>query len=313
MLSSGADTPRLGWHLAAVPRQPDDRADCGIDVALILDLSGSVEPSLPQLKEAADTFVDALQGTPSRMALFSFSTATPATGATQNYPALTSVSTTAQADTFKSRYAAWSAGGFTNWDRGLGAADAANSPINNFDLAVVITDGNPTAYNQPAQGLGNNRFRETENGIFSANGLKRVLTLRPRRPGCSRSAWVPGPRVRDRAEPAGDLRPDPYDGPTSRPPTTSRPRTTRRRRRPFATWPSATVRGRSPSPSRSSRTARRAPSTGGPRRGGMAVHQRQQHRRCDDSDPRPTTTADGTGTVNFPLTFTGGITQARSR
>ena len=58
----------------------------------------------------------------------------------------------------------------TNWDRGLGAADAANSPANNFDLAVVITDGNPTAYSQPAQGLGDNRFRETENGIFSANG-----------------------------------------------------------------------------------------------------------------------------------------------
>ena len=124
------------------------------------------------------------------MALFSFSTISSAVGATQNYPVLTSVSTPAQADAFQARYAAWTASGFTNWDRGLGAADAANNPVNNFDLAVVITDGNPTAYNQPAQGLGDNRFRETENGIFSANGLKQG-------PDASARAH-PGARVRRR-------------------------------------------------------------------------------------------------------------------
>ncbi|MGC5172894.1 hypothetical protein ACLQ2Q_19830 [Microbacterium sp. DT81.1] len=172
MLSSGATPTASGgiWQQSRV--NPTIAQSCGINVALILDLSGSVAPTLPQLKQAADTFVDALQGTPSRMALFSFSTATPAIGATQNYPALTSVSTADQATNFKNRYAAWTASGYTNWDRGLGAADAANSPVNDFDLAVVITDGNPTAYNQPAQGLGGNRFREIENGIFSANGLK---------------------------------------------------------------------------------------------------------------------------------------------
>ena len=44
---------------------------------------------LPQLKGAADTFIDALVGTPSEAALFSFSTDSPAEGATQNYPGLT--------------------------------------------------------------------------------------------------------------------------------------------------------------------------------------------------------------------------------
>ena len=180
MLSSGAAnfTASGGiWQQSRV--NPGIAQSCGIDVALILDLSGSVGPSLPQLKQAADTFVNALQGTPSRMSLFSFSDATPAAGANANYPSLISVSTAAQATAFKNRYAAWTANGFTNWDRGLGAADAANSPANNFDLAVVITDGNPTAYNQPPQGLGNNRFRETENGIFSANGLKQGPDANP--------------------------------------------------------------------------------------------------------------------------------------
>ena len=41
-----------------------------------------------------------------------------------------------------------------------------------FDIAVVITDGNPTVYGN-AEGPGNyTRFREVENGIFSANAVK---------------------------------------------------------------------------------------------------------------------------------------------
>lgn len=146
---------------------------CGLEVALILDISGSVGSALPNLKTAANTFVDSLVGTPSRMSLFSFSWVTPGAGAPQNYPNLTSVSTQAQADVFKNRYSGWTSDGGTNWDRGLGVASAANSGSNAFDVAVVITDGNPTTFDQPYQGTGSdNRFRETENGVFSANAIK---------------------------------------------------------------------------------------------------------------------------------------------
>ncbi len=143
---------------------------CGLRVGLVLDLSGSTAGALPQLKTAANTFVDALVGTPSSMSLFSFSADSPAAGATQNYPTLTPLSTQAQADAFKARYANWSSGGGTNWDRGLAvAAEAANR----FDVVVVITDGNPTNYSSPPQGSGSfNRLREVENGIFSANAIK---------------------------------------------------------------------------------------------------------------------------------------------
>ena len=176
MLSSGNSLLTASGGIWQQSRtNPALPASCGLDVALILDLSGSVQTAgaLPALKQAANTFVDSLAGTQSRMSLFSFSTISPAVGATQNYPSLTSVSTTAQGTAFKNRYAAWTATGNTNWDRGFGTAAAANSLANNFDIAVVITDGNPTAYNDPSQGPGNtNRFRETENGIFSANALK---------------------------------------------------------------------------------------------------------------------------------------------
>ena len=145
---------------------------CGLDVALILDLSGSVQSAgeLANLKTAARTITDSLVGTPSRMSLFSFSTQSPAAGATQNFPGLTSVSTQTQADAFNSRFASWTATGNTNWDRAFAATAAA---ADSYDLAVLITDGNPTVYGQPAAGPGGStRLREVENGIFSANALK---------------------------------------------------------------------------------------------------------------------------------------------
>lgn len=146
---------------------------CGLDVALILDLSGSVGNSVGNLRSAANTFTDALVGTQSRMSLFSFSWGTPADGASQNYPALVPVSTQAQANAFKARYASWTASGGTNWDRGLGAAAFANTVGNQYEIAVIITDGNPTNYAEPRLGTGsNNRLVETEFGIFSANALK---------------------------------------------------------------------------------------------------------------------------------------------
>ena len=51
-------------------------------------------------------------------------------------------------------------------------AQIASSP-NQFDIVVFITDGGPTVYGPGAEGPGNfTRFREVENGVFSANALK---------------------------------------------------------------------------------------------------------------------------------------------
>ncbi|MFI1308604.1 vWA domain-containing protein, partial [Streptomyces albidoflavus] len=155
------------WQQSRV--NPQLRAACGLDVALVLDLSASVGSALPQLKAAADQFTDALAGTPSRLSLFSFDRNSPSTG-TENHPELTSVSTQAGADAFKSLYADWDLGSGTNWDQALYAVAKAQP---RYDLTVVLTDGNPTRFSNPIEGDGSRtHFADTEGGIFAANAVK---------------------------------------------------------------------------------------------------------------------------------------------
>ncbi|MBE7699889.1 VWA domain-containing protein, partial [Oerskovia sp. Sa1BUA8] len=153
------------WQTSRV--NPTFPAQCGIDVALVLDLSGSVAGDLPQLKQAANRFVDALTGTPSNMGLFTFSSLAPAA----NNPnlALTPVSTADSAQLVKDRINSYTAVGGTNWDRGIYQVATSAAA---YDVAIVITDGNPTFYGNQ-EGPGNyTRLREVENGVFSANAVK---------------------------------------------------------------------------------------------------------------------------------------------
>lgn len=153
---------------------------CGLDVALLLDLSRSVGSSLPALKAASDGFVDSLVGTPSRVALFSFSATSPSAGSTGNVPALMPVSTQAGADGVKAIYQDWQLASGTNWDQGLFQVASA-AP--RYELLVVLTDGDPSRWGaDPVQGDGSNtHFADVENGIFSANSVKakdtRVVAL----------------------------------------------------------------------------------------------------------------------------------------
>ena len=146
-------------------------AQCGLDIAIVTDTSGSLgDAGMASVKSTMDTFVDELQGTPTRMSLFSFSTMSPGSGAS-NHPALLPVTTAAQASVYKAQYSGWISGGGTNWDRGLAAA--ANSG-NSYDLVVLLTDGNPTtrgsAPNAGASAF--NAFTDIDAGIFSSNQLK---------------------------------------------------------------------------------------------------------------------------------------------
>jgi Prealbumin-like fold domain len=143
--------------------------ECGIDAAVVFDLSASVGSNLPVLKQAADGFADALVGTPSRLAAFSFSGTSPSTGTT-NHPEFTSVSTQAGAESFKDIYADWGLGAGTNWDQGIYAVAKATQQ---YELVIVLTDGNPTRFGTRPSGDGSNtHFVDVENGIFSANAVK---------------------------------------------------------------------------------------------------------------------------------------------
>ncbi len=106
-----------GSSRGSIPTLP---AACGLDVALILDLSGSVGAQLPNLKSAANTFVDSLVGTPSRMAIFSFS---ERLARSRRHPELPrpdlGLDPSRRSRGSRARYAPGPSAGGTNWDRGF--------------------------------------------------------------------------------------------------------------------------------------------------------------------------------------------------
>lgn len=167
--SSGVTESSGIWQVSR--NNPNLPAKCGLDVALVLDLSTSIGGNIGNLKAAADGFVDALTGTPSRIATFSFGSASPASG-TSNTPSLMSVSSSGAA--VKATYAGWTIGtNYTNWDQALKAvADAAP----HYDAVVVITDGNPTVWGTSPDNTVDTTLREVEYGIFSANLVKHENT-----------------------------------------------------------------------------------------------------------------------------------------
>jgi hypothetical protein len=151
-----------------LPRQ------CGSDVAVVLDLSASVGSALPQLKAAADAFADALVGTPSRLAVFSFSRQSPSTETAsgtvdENRPDLVSVSTQAGADAFTAQYAGWGLGSGTNWDQALQQVAAADE---HYDAVIMLTDGNPDRWGATHGDGSNTHFTDVEAAVFSANTVK---------------------------------------------------------------------------------------------------------------------------------------------
>ena len=128
---------------------------CGVDMLLVLDRSGSIDPFRTQYRDAAQAFVNSLVGTPTSLGMISFAAtaASYADGTADNreqsplsllLPANATTMNTAIANV----YAAPSGG--TNWDSALEAAanakgfPAAVHPAGQPDVVVFITDGNPT-------------------------------------------------------------------------------------------------------------------------------------------------------------------------
>ncbi|MDF9878687.1 hypothetical protein M2316_004044 [Cellulosimicrobium cellulans] len=155
-------------------------AQCGADIAFVLDLSSSLGSQVTNLKAATDSVADALVGTPSRLAVFSFDRFSPSTGSGANHPELVSVATQQGADAFKAQYADWTTGSGTNWDQGLRVVADADPA---YQVVVMITDGNPTRFGATGSGGtgGTTHLRDVENGIYSANAVKaegaRLLVL----------------------------------------------------------------------------------------------------------------------------------------
>jgi LPXTG-motif cell wall-anchored protein len=144
-----------------------------------MDLSSSMSGQVNDAIDAVDTFVDALQGTPSRVALFSFDATSPAKTTLPNVPTLRSVRTVAEAAVVKSDYHAWVSDSGTNWDAGLYTVAAA-AP--HYDVLLMITDGHPYGFGTVTyQGAGKSNLKGIEAGILSANLVKsegtRIVTV----------------------------------------------------------------------------------------------------------------------------------------
>jgi ethanolamine utilization microcompartment shell protein EutS len=174
-------TARSGmWALSR--DNPPVPAVCGLRIALLFDLSSSITPALlPLYKDAGVAFVDALHGTPSAVAVFTFGTVSPApnTSGTNNVNVPVPVTTDTAgvaALTTKIRGLGVPSSSYTNWDNGLWQIHL-NNAAQHYDDVIVLTDGDPTRFGSSSSlgGLTSpveTRFAEVENGIFSANTLK---------------------------------------------------------------------------------------------------------------------------------------------
>lgn len=125
-------------------------SSCGLDIALVMDESTSINGGNFTLMQGAMTdFVEALESTPTEFALVDFGTnAVLQEGFTNN------------AQTIKDAIAEPRLGGtqYTNWEQGLSTAQALfPNRESKPDLIIFASDGNPNKYGNPATPAGNDQ------------------------------------------------------------------------------------------------------------------------------------------------------------
>ncbi|MFJ6417631.1 hypothetical protein [Paeniglutamicibacter sp. NPDC091659] len=165
----GEDKP---WPF--VRRNPSPPQKCGIKMAVVFDLSYSIQQSgtLSAYKDAGTSFVDSLKGTPSEIALKTFASRAPAQGTANASVGLTSVAQPAGAEALKSKINGFtipqsSSDYYTNWDAGLSQIEPG------YDVVLFLTDGEPTRYGANASGSGTSAtLQSVEPAVYSANQVK---------------------------------------------------------------------------------------------------------------------------------------------
>ncbi|MBO0805028.1 MAG: VWA domain-containing protein, partial [Nocardiopsaceae bacterium] len=157
-----------------------DPTECGLHVGLLIDLSSSITSDVIQkYRDAAKSFVTALQGTPSEVAVHTFGTDSPVPGANNSNTDLHPVATEQDAQTVRDKIGGLTVPAnpaqYTNWDAGVDSFTRSNQK---YDVVIMLTDGDPTRYGRPTAtalpgGTGvETRFRDVENAIYSSNTLK---------------------------------------------------------------------------------------------------------------------------------------------
>lgn len=138
---------------------------CGVSVAIVLDMSGSLSNAdVSNSKVAARGVVDALEGTPSEVGVYHFGTRGIRT------ISKTPVASAAGANTVRNainNVGRPSSGTFTNWDEPL---QMVRSEGANYDLVLFVTDGQPNRWGNGRSDGGANRA--LDEAVNSANALK---------------------------------------------------------------------------------------------------------------------------------------------
>ncbi|QDZ15004.1 prealbumin-like fold domain-containing protein [Humibacter ginsenosidimutans] len=162
-LHSGNDfsgTMAVGLDDNSIPQK------CGLNIALVLDQSGSMADNSKEanLIAAAKQVVSGLQNTPSTMSVYPFAD-------TANTPLLNkSLGNAADVASLNSFIGGLSPNGSTNWDDGL--YNVAKSSTT-YDLVLFLTDGAPTTYSPNDSGNGQSSyFQYVEQAVASANAIK---------------------------------------------------------------------------------------------------------------------------------------------
>ncbi|MEE6274420.1 vWA domain-containing protein [Georgenia sp. MJ206] len=178
--STGSRTvtlPATDRHWADARVNPGFPPTCGIDVAVVVDLSNSVADDarlLAQYKAAGVAFVDALSGTASQIAVYTFAGTAPATGPANSPLPSTSVSSAAGAAAVTGKINSLTDtlvhdDGGTNWDRGLHQVAESGET---YDVVLFLTDGSPTTYRDQDGTGSDTTTREVEEAVHSANAVK---------------------------------------------------------------------------------------------------------------------------------------------
>jgi len=160
-------TTKPGDTPSVVPNPPLGQS-CGLDIALVVDRSGSMDSGeMSQVKSAMTTFVDAFTGTPTQFSLTKFETnASVVQSFTDDFGLMKS----------KISGLPSSGDGNTNWDAALAKAFSTFDPRpTKSDLIVIATDGSPNRFGDPATGTFDWNLG-LSNAVSRANAIKTAGT-----------------------------------------------------------------------------------------------------------------------------------------
>jgi uncharacterized repeat protein (TIGR01451 family) len=181
-IAFAAASPARAEHLVDPSANPNLGQACGIDVVLLMDASTSINSTEEgQIEDAYDAFLAGLSGTGSNAAVVEFETTA---SVRIDYTAVTPTNITNVFNVYRDN--AWNdtppgydPGGppGTQWTNWQDAFEVAFSDLAAADLVVLLTDGDPTAYNEGGGGVNTNNDAsnggpEIDNAVTAANAIK---------------------------------------------------------------------------------------------------------------------------------------------